>query len=425
MSFQEFQRGHNRLTPREIGFLVLAGIVTVLMLYVLAVGNYYLANLLPDGGEFYLLRTGGRSFLFNQIEPYSGSVSARVQQQVYGRSAVQGEDLYTLDMPFHLLILFFPLALFPDALMARAFWMALSEIAWAGFIYFSFRLIDRQVPIIFYILIAIAGFVSFYAYQSLVAGSLAMLLGLAYVGILLSLRAGFDELTGALLVLSAFQWEMGGVFILFVALWTFWERRWRVYGGAAMLVFILLAVSFFWYPGWVLPFFRASWASFRFGFGYSIHNIFGHLWPQYGSTLGWILTAILIFTLGYELRAARGNFIQFFWAICLSLAAAPLLGFHLEMEQLVLLTLPVMLIIIISRERWQRFGSGIAIFLLLFFFGLSWLIFIQGVPQGFGLQADETLFLFWPVSVVVGLYWIRWWMIHPPRTWLDKFSQGT
>ncbi len=423
MSFQDFQKKRNNLTLRDIVFLVLAGIVLLLILYGLGIGNYYLANFLPGGGEFYLLRTGGRAFLFDHIEPYSGSVPARVQEQVYGRPAVAGDDQYVLGIPFHLLIIFFPLALFPDPLMARAFWMTLSEIALAGFIYMGFRLLNRRTPFLFVILLSIAGFTSFYAYRSLLEGSPAVLLGLAYVGILLSLRSGMDEVAGALIVLSAFQWEIGGPFLLFTIFWVFWEKRWRVLTGAGMLAFILLALSFFVYPGWLWPFLRAAWTSLRIGFGFSLHEILGQLWPQYGSTLGWILTAILIFTIGYEWRAVRGDFNRFIWATCLTLTATPLLGHNVEMDQLIPLTLPVMLIILISRERWRKLGAGIALLLLLFYFGVPWLLFAQGAPKGIGLPDEEVLFLFWPAFTLLGLYWMRWWMIRPPRTWLDRATE--
>lgn len=424
MSFREFQKSPNRLTTREIGIILLALVIGSLVIYALAVGNYYLANTLPDGGEFYLLRTGGRFFLLDRIEPYSASVPESVQEQVYGSSAVPGEDLYILDIPFHLLIIFFPLGLFPDTSMARAFWMALSEIALAAFIYFSFRIIDRKIPNIFIVLIAIASFMSFYAYRSFLEGSPTILLGLAYVGILLSLRIGLDELAGALIVFSSFQWEMGGPFLLFIIFWIFWEKRWRVFIGAGMLAFILLVVSFFLYPGWVLPFLRAAWNSLRAGFGYSMHDILGQLWPQFGSTLGWVLTAILIVTLGSEWRATRGaDFNRSIWAVCLTLAATPLLGYPVEMDQLVPLMMPIILIVLISRERWRKLGNAIAFLLLIFFFGLPWLIYTRGAPSGIGLQNDELLFLIWPVFTVIGLYWVRWWMIRPPRTWADSFPR--
>ena len=421
MSFQDFQKAPNKLTSRDIGFLILIGFLVILVGLALALANYYLAGILPDGGEFHLLRIGGRSFLFDRVEPYSGVIPAHVQEQVYGRSALPGEDVYILDIPFHLLMIFFPLALFPDVLTARAFWMALSQLALFGLIFIGFRLLDRKIPRFFGALIFIACFSSFYAYRSFLEGSATILLILAYVGILLSLHAGLDELTGALIVLSSFQWELGGPFLLFIVLWVFWERRWRVFIGGGMLGFILLAISFFLYPGWMLPFLRAVWNSLRAGFGFSLHEILGQLWPDFGNTFGWLLTAILVVLLGYEWRGTRGaNTQRFIWTVCVTLAITPLLGMRVEMDQLVPLLLPVMLIVVISRERWRKLGYGIALLLMLFFFGVPWLLITQGVPQGISLPVDEILFLFWPLFALIGLYWMRWWMIRPPRTWLDQ-----
>lgn len=424
MSFQDFQKAPNRLTTREIVLLILVGGFVILALYTLVESNYYLTNFLPDGGEFYLLRTGGRSFLFDHIEPYSANVPERVQEQVYGRPAVKEENLYILDIPFHLLILYFPLAVFPDVSMTRAFWMTLIELALLGSIYLSFQLVDRRIPYFFVVLISLGSFASFYSYSSFLEGSPTLLLGFAYVGILLSLRADLDEVAGALMTFSAFQWEIGGPFLLFVVLWAFWKKRWRVFAGAGMLAFVLLTISFLVYPGWFMPFLRASWNSFRVGFGYSMHDILSQLWPQFGSLLGWILTATLIVTLGYEWRAARdANFNRFIWAASLTLAAAPLLGYPVKMDQLVPLMMPVILVIVFLRERWLKLGNGTAFLVLLFFFGAPWLLFLKGVPQGFGLQTDQILFLFWPVFAVVGLYWVRWWVIRPPRTWLDSLQR--
>jgi hypothetical protein len=423
MSFQEFQKAPNRLSSQEIIFLIVSGVVILLVLYGLAIGNSRLAGYLPQGGEFSLLRTAGRAFLFDRIEPYSGTIPSLVQEQVYGRAAGFGEDIYILDIPFHLLIFFFPLALFPDAPMAQTFWMALSEIAVAVFIYFSFRLIDRRISPLFIALIAIAGFSSYYALRSFFEGSPVLLLGLVYVALLLSLRADYDELSGALMTLAAFQWEIGGLFLLFVVIWVIWERRWRVFAGAGMLAFVLFALSFFWYPGWILPFLRAAWNSLRVGFGFSTHELLEQSWPQYGGTLAWVLTAILIFLIGYEWRAARGkHFSHYTWVACLTLGATPLLGHHVEMDHLFPLTLPIILVIIILRERWKKLGDGIAILLLGFYFGLPWLVSVRGLPEGVALNKDEFLFLFWPVFTVVGLYWMRWWMVRPPRTWLDNFA---
>ena len=424
MSFQEFQKKSNRLSPGEIGFLILAFIVLGIVAWVLSVSNDYLATNLPGGGEFYLLRTGGRAFLFDRIEPYGGSVPARVQEQVYGRPAQSGEDVYILDIPFHLFMFFFPLALFPDVQVARAFWMALLEIVLGLTIFFGIRFLDREIPLIFILLIALAGFTSFYGYISLIDGSPVSLLGFAYIGILLALRNDLDELAGALIGLSSYYWEIGAPILLFVLFIVWKQRRWRVLAGAGMLSFILLVLSFFFYSGWLLPFLRASWTSFRFGFGFSILDILSHIWPEYGRSLAWILIAGLIIVLGYEWNAARKAYPQhFIWAACFTLAVTPLLGFHVELEQLVILIIPALFVLVLLRERWRWVGIVLAIIFIVIFFGFPWYLYAYELPWQIGLNKDEFLFLLWPVFTVLGLYWMRWWAVRPPRTWLDRATQ--
>ena len=423
MSFQEFQRRANRLSGRDIWFLIGLTIVTLLVLSVLVVINYNLARTLPGGGELTLLRVSGDYFLFQRIDPYSGSVPARVQEVIYGGIAPAGEDAYILDIPFHLMLVFLPLALIPDAVIARTVWLALSEVMMIGTIILMSRVLDRKLPFFLSFLILAFSIPTFYTYTALIEGSTAIWLSILFLGILMSMRVGFDELAGSLLLLSCFQWEVSLPFVVLVFMWIIWERRWRMLGGMGMLGFFLLAVSLFLYPNWLMPFLRAAWNSYRLGFGYSTHQVFRHLWPVIGGPLSWILTAGLIVVLGYEWSAARGkNFLRFIWVACLSIASAPMLGLPVEMDQLVLLMAPSVLILIFAFERWRRFGYGVAFLLLLLFTGVPWLIYYQGLPQGFSLSMNETLFIFLPLASVIGLYWVRWWVIRPPRTWLDSFA---
>ncbi len=422
MSFQEFQKASRKLTPQERRFLLLAVTVLVIILGLLAYANLSLARTLPGGGEFYLLYIGGRAFLFDRIEPYSAGVPSAVQERVYGRMAQPGEELYILDIPFHLMPFFFPLALFPDAQAARAVWMTLTEAAALAFLALSFRLLERQPARYFIVLMFLFCLSSYYAWQTFLEGSPAILLGLAYVGILLALRARWDELAGALLAATAFQWEIGAPFWLFIFLSVFWARRWRVLAGAGMLLFVLLVVSFLSYPGWLLPFLRAAWNNLRADFGYSTSRIFGHLWPGHGNLLAWTLSGVLWMALLYEWGRSRGaDFRRFVWTAALTLAATPLLGFRSELDNLVVLFFPVVLFLVTVRERWKRIGEGIAIVLLAALFVVAWL-FSFGYLALPSLPASEALYLFLPLTALLGLYWMRWWIIRPPRTWLDHLS---
>lgn len=418
MSIQDFQKSERDSNRQVLAARLLIGIILLLVLLSIVAANYYLVPFLPEGAEFALLRTSSQSFLFNGENPYSGDIPARVQAQVYGRSALPGEDQYILDIPFYILIGSFPFAIILDAQIARALWMTLIEIGLAGFIFLSYRILNRSIPIKYIASLMIASFTSLYAYHSLIEGSLAIFLAFGFVGILILLRYGMDEFAGALIVLSSYQWEIGALFLLFILIWVIWERRWGVFIGIAMLMFILQVISSFWYPGWIMPFLRAAWQSYRTGFGFSTHEIIKNFSPEYGAIAAWIITAILVVTLLFEWSLARNaKYNRFLWVVCLTMAITPLIGFSIELHQLVVLILPIMLVITISREHWFKKDILAALFNIMIFFGIPWLLFLLDLPD-----KNTLIFLFLPISSVIGLYWIRWWMFRLPRNWSERIS---
>ena len=99
MSFSEFRKKQNRLTLQDIRLLIVAGVVIIVIVGALVSLSSYLVYILPEGGEFWLLRESGQAFLFNRVEPYSGLVPAEVQMQVYGRAAQPGEEPFWI-FPF-------------------------------------------------------------------------------------------------------------------------------------------------------------------------------------------------------------------------------------------------------------------------------------------------------------------------------------
>jgi hypothetical protein len=421
MSFNLSQKNNKRISFQEIRTLIFLGILFTLVLGLLVAGNYYLSGLLPPGGQFSLLRTASQSFLFDRVEPYSANIPSSVQEQVYGRFAAPGEKPYILDVPFYLLPIFFPLALISNELISRTIWLIVLELGLLSFLIMSLRLATTRAPIFLSITLVIMCFISYYAVCSLVDGTEVILLGAAFTGILLALRAEMDELAGALLVLSSFWWQVGAPFLLFVIILVYSAQRWRVLVAAGMLAFLLGIISFLLYPGWILPFLRASWNNLQTGFGYSTTSIFTAIWPEFGRFFARGFAIILLIVLGIEWRASRGaKYEQVLWTACLTIAATPLLGFRSELVNLVVLLFPFIIILLFIRERWQSIGTGIAVLLLLAVIGTSWIVYLLNV-----LPYDinrEFLFMFLPVITILGLYWIRWWMIRLPRTWIDQVS---
>ena len=410
-----FQPPSKSLTPRDYQFIALVTILFLIVSTALVFANLTLTG----GGDFYVHWVASRGFIFEKVDPYSGEVPARVQELVYGDSANAGDEPYILDTPFHILLVYFPFSLLSDPQLARALYTLLLELALFALALLSLRLTDWETPRYFSILFLLFCVFNFYTFQAIMEASPVLLLGLIYAGILLALRTEQDELAGALMAASLYYWEVGGPFLILAAWWAYRQRRSRVFAGLGMISFVFLAVSFLVYPNWLLPYLRAGMNNLRADFGFSTHEIFAHIFPSQNGIYAWIFIGILVIALGYEWNAALSSDPRrFYWAACLSLAVAPLLGFRSEMEHLSVLVIPFALIFAVIHDRWNRIGDFLTSLVLLIVVLVPWAVFFFALPR-FGEITQEIMFLFLPLSTVIGLYWIRWWAIRPPRIWSD------
>lgn len=411
-----FQPPQKSLTPRDYQFIALVIVVFIGVCTALVFANLTLKG----GGDFYVHWVGARAFLFDKIDPYGGEVPARVQKIVYESAAKAGNEPYILDTPFQILPFYYLFSFLSDPKIARAIFTLILELALFALAILSLRLTEWEAPRIFTVLFIFFAVFNFYTFQAIYEANPVLILGLLYIGILFTYREELDELTGALMAFSLYYWEVGLPFLVLVFLRVYYEKRTRVFAGFFMSCFILFFISFLTYPSWIVPFARATVNNLRADFGYNIHTIFAHLWPAQGAILAWIFTGTLVITLGYEWSLARSrDNRRFYWTACLSLAAAPLLGFRTEVEHLSVLIIPLALIFAIIHDRWQRFGNGLIILLMVIIFALPWVLYLFSVSR-FGA---EIIFLFLPISTLIGLYWIRWWAIRPPRILSDFASR--
>ncbi len=307
-----FQPPSKSLTTRDYIFIA----VLLAVFVAVSVGLVYLNLSLPaGGGEFLRHWVGVRSYAFERIDPYTTNVPETVQRLVYGNSASAGDEPYILDTPFHLLLLYFPFALLPDPMLARAIYTMILEWALLALALFSLRLTEWNVPRWFYVLFFLFCVFNFYSFQALTDATPALLLGLTYAGILLALQNEADELAGALAVASTYYWEAGLPFLLLMAWYCYRTNRVRVLAGFVMFGFVLLAVSFLLYPGWVIPALRAGMNDFRAEYGYSLFSVFRQFLPSFGNLIAWTVIVAFVVILGYEWNASlRADSRRLYWA---------------------------------------------------------------------------------------------------------------
>jgi hypothetical protein len=418
MAFQDIRRKRKWLSAEDIRIILLALIV----LGGLVALNVYLARLLPGGEQFYQRWSGARAFLVESIEPYSTTIAERVQQVAYGRSAFTSEYPYVLNDPFHIVLLYTPLALLSDFAVARGLWMLFSEAALIGIVLYSLNLSEWEPPRWLFVCIFGLGIFGYFSLYALGTGTPAVILTFLYLAILIALRSYSDELAGALLLLTAYQWEVGGVFFLFIMLFVLANRRWRVLTGFGMSLVLLLVISFLSYPGWGLPYIRAVLSDW-----YRIGNLtFGQIvsfWvPETGFPLGtWISAAFGIILLLEWVGSIGAHFRRVMWTASLSLAVTPLLGFAIFPSNHVALIPALVLVLALVWERWTRWRVWFVIIILLAALLVPFYLYARTL-QGYDRLTLDLFSVLPPIATVISLYWMRWWVLHSPRTWFDQIE---
>jgi hypothetical protein len=418
MSFQDIRKSRKWLSAEEFRFLALLLLIVGGLLAL----NITLARVLPGGEWLFLRWSGARAFLIEHTEPYSTQIAQRTQEVAYGRRAFSSEYAYVLNDPFHIVLLYTPLALIQDFALARGIWMLISEAALFGAVLLAFNLSESQPPRWLYVSLIFFGLFSYFSLHAFVSATPAIMLNFLYLYLLLAIRSYSDELAGALFFLVAYQWEVGSLFFLYLLVFILANRRWNVLAGFGMALVILLVVSFLAYPGWGLPYIRAVLSDWYRGASLTFGHIASVWFPESRFSIGGIVSVSLGLIVFLEwLGSVRAHFRRVVWAASLSLAATPLLGFAIFPSNHVVLILPLVLILTLVWERWTRSRVLMSILILGFALLIPFGMYLQSVYVYSPLYLD-LLSVLPPLATVIGLYWMRWWVIHSPRTWYDQIG---
>jgi hypothetical protein len=442
MAFRDIRKQRKWLSAEEIRLLAVMLVVLVVML----VGNVALARVLPGGEWFFQRWSGTRAFLLEWIQfsggikggrimpegtmdlvsnvtsPYSTEIARRTQELVYGRPAFSSEYTYVLNDPFIVLMLYSPLALISDFALARGIWLFLSELALIGIALLAFNLSEWQPPRWLYVLLLGFGLLQYFSLNALVTGTPAIFLMFLYLCILLALRSFSDELAGILLALVTYQWEVGGLFFLFVMVFVFMNRRWGVLAGLGMALFVMLVISFLTNSGWGLPYLRAVLSTWYRGENLTLGYILSTWIPNLQFPAGPVVAIALGIVLFIEWwGAADAHFRQVVWTASLSLAATPLMGFAIFPSNHVVLILPFILIMALVWERWPRYRVLRLILLFLLVLLIPFGMYYRVVSVYDPLVLD-LISILPPIAAIVGLYWMRWWVLRSPRTLFERFG---
>lgn len=398
--------------------ILAAFLVTSAVLSGLIWANMRFAQNHPGEKDFLIPWLGARTFLQYGISPYDPSAAERAQIIHYGRLASPGEDPLRLGDPFPVMLIYLPLALVSEYALARGIWMTVLELALAALALATMRLTSWKAGrslLVFAVLFSILGV---YGVLSVVNGTGTALVALAMAGFLLALRYQKDELAGVLLVLPLLQPDVGGLFFLLLLWWAIDQRRGRLLSSFLVTLLLALAISFLLLPSWVIPFLQGAISHALYNPGITPGGILTAWWPAIGARISWVLSATGAILLLLEWRAVRGKAFQhLLWVVCLTLTVSPLIGIPVLPMDLVTLFIPLILFLSILVERWSFLGriGAEGILLGVVFIGLWMIVFLLSVSM-----LKDVLVLWLPLLLLLGLYWMRWWAIRPPRTWFES-----
>ena len=117
--------------------------------------------------------------------------------------------------------------------------------------------------------------------------------------------------------------------------------------------------------------------------------------------------------------SADAHFRRVVWTASLSLAATPLMGLPIFPSNHVALILPFILILALVWERWPRYRTlriGLLFLMVLLIpFGLYYRVVTVYDPLVIDLISTLP-----PLAAILGLYWMRWWVLRSPRTLFDR-----
>lgn len=187
-----------------------------------------------------------------------------------------------------------------------------------------------------------------------------------------------------------------------------------------MSLVVLLIASILIYSGWELPYIRAVISDWQRGLNLTFGHMLATWFPDARFPMGRIVSIVFGVILFVEWLGALGShFRRLVWTVSLSLAVTPLIGLAIFPSDQVVLLLPLVLILALAWERWQRRRVLVSIFILLLALLVPFGLYLRSVYIYDPLVTD-LISILPPVAAIVGLYWMRWWVLHSPRTWFDR-----
>lgn len=393
-------------------FFQIMMIIIVIALFIF--GNIQYTRKNPGGNDFLVHWVGTQSFIKEGTSPYSETVALRIQNLVYGRPAIQGEHELRVAYPFYSIFLFLPFSLIEDFSLARALWMTLLEFAIIFSTIIMIKIVNWKPNFLFTFLIIVFSLFWYHSLRSIINGNAVIIILFLVVMILYAILNKQDELAGILLAFATIKPQVVLAFIVFILLWAILNRRSKLLFWFMGTLIGLIVLGLFLNPSWPLEFISEILRYPDYNPPGTPASALFALLPGIGRQLGLLLSVACGFTLLVEWYFGRkSHHIKFLWVAALTLVLGQWVNIQTDPGNFIIMFPAIIIILRMIDKRWDKKSVWINISYLLILFFVPWLIFIRTIDFGYQPIQNPIMFFPVPLMLIIGLYWVRWWVKNP------------
>lgn len=364
----------------------------------------------PGMNDFLSRWEGARSFWVDGVSPYSETASLNIQQRIYGRAAVDGEDLGLFAYPMYTVLYVAPLVGLSYA-WASAVWMVVLEVCLIAGTFFLLQTLRWQPHPLMLGALLVFSLLNYFAFRGLILGQPSHLVYLFTTMALWGLSRERDALAGVALALSTIKPQMGFLLVPLLLLWGLRSARWRFVGGFAIAFGLLMAIAFALQPDWL-----SAWVGQVRQYptytrdGSPVWILFEHF-LGWSPLVGYVVRAVMI---GWLAWAWWGVLVQrrdetLLYAIAVTLAVTHTAGPRTATPHFMVFMLVLLVAMQGLAQRRQHLWNALLLLVLLV---MPWVHFLTTIVE----PNLENLAVFLPpiAGVILTLIFTRrWWLKLP------------
>ncbi len=393
-------------------YYFLAAIIVV-GLFLVTLGNWWVLRGYPAGDEFIAHWVGTRAFITEGTSPYSDEavvdISSTIQELHPDNKIIE----YQFLAPLFALLLYTPVSLFTNPLLATAIWMTILEVCVliAGFSLFHWQKLRKSASIS--LLLILVAVLSYPSVISILNGDIVIISFALIIFSILAIRNRNDETAGVMLAISLVKPDISWLIVLFLLIWAISDRRVKIVYWFTGTIILLIGFSLLLIPSWPLQYARTV---FQYSFdnpislnGREITGTFTGISNRFAIVKVVFILAILI--VEWFFIKNRG-IKRIYWLFALTMSASLWISTRSPVEYLIF-TIPGLFYgLELFMERWNGkidfFVAGLLIVLLLG----QWAISGFFLTTTISIRAAAVLRVLLPGVSILLLYWSRWWALY-------------